>query len=66
MTQLRVNVDEKRYTLLTQLLEALEIDYVPIEADDQTQKDALLDQLPASKQGPNLDHVNIRQYAYEE
>jgi hypothetical protein len=63
MTQLRVNVDEKRYALLTQLLEALEIEYVPLETET-TQRD--WSDLPTVRGGGNLDHVNIRQYAYED
>jgi|GEM_PF-4979316 len=67
MTQLKITLDESQVALVTQFLEAEHIAYEAIKTADQTvQVGDLLDQLPTSSKGPNLDNVNIRQYAYEE
>lgn len=67
MTQLKITLDESQVALVTQLLEALHVSYERLETGETTEQGYhWLDQLPTSSKGPNLDNVNIRQYAYEE
>lgn len=62
MTQLKITLDESQVALVTQLLEALHIEYVRLEEEKVREEIPF----PKFKLGGKFDTINVGDYAYED